>query len=259
MFGHEKGAFTGADARKPGKFEVAAGGTIFLDEIGELHLPLQVKLLRVLQEKTFERIGGNGSIQTDARIIAATNKDLGEEVRAGRFRKDLFYRLHLVNIHLPPLRERREDIPLLVEHFIQKADREMARNVRGVTEEAMKRLESQPWPGNVRELENQIKRAMVVSREDILPEHLFEPEDTLPPLTETSSEERLESAARQAFQEAVFEAHPSASLFEDFIGVVEKTLIHEALQKTGGNQLQAAALLGMNRSTLRKKMKSYHI
>lgn len=259
MFGHEKGAFTGADARKMGKFEVADGGTIFLDEIGELHLPLQVKLLRVLQEKTFEHIGGNGSIQTDARIIAATNKDLGEEVRAGRFRKDLFYRLHLVHIHLPPLRERREDIPLLVEHFIQKADREMDRDVRGVTEEAMKRLVSQPWPGNVRELENQIKRAMVVSREDILPEHLFEPEDALPPLTEMSSEERLESAARQAFRETVFAAQPSTSLFEDVVSLVERALIQEALHKTGGNQLQAAALLGMNRSTLRKKIKGFRI
>lgn len=259
MFGHEKGAFTGADAKKPGKFEVAGQGTIFLDEIAELHLPLQVKLLRVLQERLFERIGGNTPIPSQARIIAATNKDLNDEVRKRRFRNDLFYRLHLVHIHLPPLRERKEDIPFLVEHFIHKANSEMDRKVRGVTDGAMKRLESFPWPGNVRELENQIKRAMVVSREDVLPEHLFEMEGDLISVTDPSPEEGLEFATQKYVAEALTTAPASGSLFEDTVGVVEKTLIREALNLTQGNQLQAAALLGMSRSTLRKKMKDYRL
>jgi len=155
MFGYEKGAFTGAETQKQGKFEVAQGGTIFLDEIGELQPLLQVKLLRVLQEKTFERVGGNDSISTNARVLASTNKVLQEEVGLARFRADLFYRLHLVQIQLPPLRERREDIAPLVDHFILKANAEIGRQVRGVTAEALSQLEAYSWPGNVRELENE--------------------------------------------------------------------------------------------------------
>jgi transcriptional regulator with GAF, ATPase, and Fis domain len=259
MFGHEKGAFTGADSQKPGRFEVANGGTIFLDEIGELYLPLQVKLLRVLQEKSFERVGGHRPVRTDARVIAATNKDLKEEVGAGRFRKDLFYRLHLVQIHLPPLRERKEDIPILVRHFVHKANLEMGRQVKGVTEEAMKRLESYPWPGNVRELEHQIKRAMVLSREDVLSEHHFDlgHEESLE--AEGPGAGRLSDAVRKFFLGAIQLPDPERAIYNDAVEVLERTLIEESLARTQGNQLQAALLLGMNRSTLRKKIKQYRM
>ena len=259
MFGYEKGAFTGADNQKPGKFEVAEKGTIFLDEIGELQLPLQVKLLRILQERSFERIGGNTPIKTDVRVMAATNKDLNEEVRMGSFRKDLFYRLHLVHVHLPPLRERREDIPLLIDHFIQKANLEMGREVQGITAEALERLEAYNWPGNVRELENQIKRAMVLSREDILPEYLFEFETSPLSTVENTSEKRLSKITRQYLEEALSAPERSGTVFDQATGLVEKTLIQEALQRTNGNQMQAARLLGMHRSTLRKKRKDYGI
>jgi len=259
MFGYEKGAFTGADAKKPGRFEVAGGGTIFLDEIGELQLPLQVKLLRVLQERTFERVGGNIPIKTHARVMAATNKDLREEVLLGRFRKDLFYRLHLIQVHLPPLRERVEDIPLLVEHFIQRANLEMGRNVRGVTDRALERLQSYSWPGNVRELENQVRRAMVLSREDILSEHSFELTMDGPADLDEPHESRLATVTKKHLARVLADPDPSKSVFERVVAVAEEALIREALERTGGNQVQAAQLLGMHRSTLRKKMKDYHI
>jgi len=259
MFGYEKGAFTGAESRKPGKFEVAGGGTIFLDEIGELLLLLQVKLLRVLQERTFERVGGNTPIQTDARIIAATNKDLNEEVLMGRFRKDLFYRIHLINIHLPPLRDRREDIPPLIDHFIRKINLELGREVKSLTKDAMNRLIEYPWPGNVRELENKIKRAMVVSREDILSEYHFEMDSAGMPAPDGSSGDRLDRIVREHFAEVLKSSEPSQSIFEEVVGSVEKTLIQEALRRTDGNQVQAAQLLGMHRSTLRKKRKDFDI
>ena len=259
LFGYEKGAFTGADTQKPGKFEAASGGTIFLDEIGELQTSMQVKLLRVLQERAFERVGGNQSVRTDVRIIAATNKDLQEELVRGNFRKDLFYRLHLMHVHLPPLRERREDIPPLVGHFIQKANQEMSRQVRGVTEGAMKRLESYPWPGNVRELENQIKRAMVLSREEVLPEYLFEVDNPGTPSPKQDSEERLIKMTRYYLANLLQTQDASGSPYEKIIGLVEKTLIEEALQRCDSNQLQTARLLGMHRSTLRKKLADYRL
>jgi len=259
MFGYEKGAFTGADSQKKGKFEAARGGTIFLDEIGELPPQLQVKLLRVLQERTFERIGGNVPIATDARVITATNRDLHHEVEMGRFRKDLYYRLHLIHVHLPPLRERKEDIPLLVDHFIRKANLDMGRKVKGLTEEAMKKLQSFSWPGNARELENMIKRAMVLSRDDILPEHLFFFDQEAGISEAIHSRERLSRAARECMQEGQTAGDDGSSLFDTIVGVVEKTLIQEALKGTQGNQAQAAARLGMNRTTLRKKMKDYRL
>jgi nitrogen regulation protein NR(I) len=259
MFGYEQGAFTGAENRKPGKFEMAAGGTIFLDEIGELQLGLQVKLLRVLQERSFERVGGTQPVQTDARIIAATNKDLPEAVRQGRFRKDLFYRIYLINIHLPPLRERREDIPLLVDHFIRKINLDMQREVKCVTENALKSLVEYPWPGNVRELENQIHRAMVVSRENILAEHLFEIEPHRATEEDGSANGRLKQAACEYFADLARTSDSSGSIFEKVVAAAEAAVIREALDRTGGNQLRAAQLLGMHRSTLRKKLKNYGI
>jgi two-component system nitrogen regulation response regulator GlnG len=259
MFGYEKGAFTGAESRKPGKFEVAEGGSIFLDEIGELQPALQVKLLRVLQERSFDRIGGNTPIHTDARIIAATNKDLYQEVALGRFRKDLFYRLYLVHIEIPPLRERADDIPLLVEHFIRKANLELGRRVRDVTEEAMKRLMTYQWPGNVRELENQIKQAMVVSREDVLPEYLFPLDLNRAAPSGATTEDQLSRASVEAMVEALAVPGLHAPVYDRVIGIVEKALIREALQRTDGNQVHAAELLGLNRSTLRKKRREYAI
>jgi len=259
LFGYEKGAFTGADTQKTGKFEAAAGGTIFLDEIGDLQLSLQVKLLRVLQEKSFERIGGNQPIMTDVRIIAATNKDLQEQLTMGHFRRDLFYRLHLIHLHLPPLRERREDIAPLVEHFIHKANLEMNRQVRGVTEAALKHLESNPWPGNVRELENQIKRAMVLSREDVLPDYLFENLQEGVPMPDQGLEERLTKLVRQYLADRLRVNDPAQSLYEQIIGLIEKTLIEDALERTEGNQVQAAHLLGLHRSTLRKKIADHRL
>lgn len=257
LFGYEKGAFTGAEAQKLGKFEVAGGGTIFLDEIGDLQLSLQVKLLRVLQERSFERIGGNTPVYTDARIMAATNKDLHEEVIAARFRKDLFYRLHLLHVQLPPLRERREDIPLLVEHFIRKANAELVRQVRAVTQEAMECLLEHSWPGNVRELENQIKRAMVMSREEVLPKYLFEIDPETPAEVPQPPEERLAKAASEYLAEVLKAPETSRSLNDLVMGIVERAVIQEALRQTNGNQVHAAELLGMHRSTFRKKKKDY--
>lgn len=259
MFGYEKGAFTGAESRKAGKFEMARGGAIFLDEIGELQSALQVKLLRVLQERSFERIGGNASIHADARVIAATNKNLGYEVSSGRFRRDLFYRLHLVQLHIPPLRERAEDIEPLVEHFIRKANMELGRQVLGVTETALRSLKTHFWPGNVRELENQIKRAMVISREDVLSEYMFDLDENEVPGHEEDPESRLATAAKRCFAEMLAEPHPTESSFDRVVGLVESALVEEALRRTDGNQVHAAQLLGVNRSTLRKKKKDYDL
>jgi len=260
MFGYEKGAFTGANARKFGKFDVANGGTIFLDEIGELQPLLQVKLLRVLQEKTFYRVGGNDPVQTDARILAATNKVLQDEVDTGRFRSDLFYRLHLVQIQIPPLREHKDDIPLLIDHIIRKFNLEIGRSVRGVTSRALERLEAYPWPGNVRELENQIKRAMVLSRENILPAHLFEMEDAgRIASVDQEDEERLSKAVLKYMGRALSRQDIAKDLFGHIIGIVEKTMIREVLRQTGGNQLQASQQLSIHRSTLRKKIKDHSV
>jgi len=259
LFGFEKGAFTGAEQQKPGKFELASGGTIFLDEIAELIPALQVKLLRVLQEKTFERLGGSGPLPADVRVLAATNRDLARELRSGSFRQDLFYRLHVIHIHIPPLRERREDIPLLVDHFIRKGNLEMGRQVRGISEKAMKLLTAYAWPGNVRELENLIKRAMVISREDILPEHLFEFRDIGDQDGDPPHEEALAEAVKRYFLMESGKGEATAAIFQGANTILEKTLIQEALEKTGQNQQQAAILLGMNRSTLRKKIRGYNI
>ena len=209
--------------------------------------------MRVLQEQAFERVGGNKTVRTDARIIAATNKDLIKEVENERFRKDLYYRLHLIHVHLPPLRERKEDISLLIDHFIQKANIETGRKVRGITQDARLRLETYSWPGNVRELENQIRRAMVLSREEILSDYLFEPGAGQTPETDLNSEKQMAALTKQYLGEALASPQSEGSIFEKVTAIVEKALIQEALERTGGNQMQAAQLLGMNRTTLRKK------
>lgn len=257
LFGYEQGAFTGANTRRIGKFEAAGKGTLFLDEIGELKLPLQVKLLRILQERTFERVGGIEPVRAEARVITATNKDLHLEMTDGRFRKDLFYRLSLVEIKVPPLRKRVEDIPALVDHFISKGNQEQNRQVFGVTDMVLQQFQKYPWPGNVRELENQIKRAMVISRDQILTPELFaldSPEGPADNTTLTS----LTHLTRRLFAELTSQA-TDIPIMEHILEIIEKTVLEEALKKCHGNQVHAAQMLAIHRSTLRSKIKEYHL
>jgi transcriptional regulator with GAF, ATPase, and Fis domain len=237
LFGHEKGAFTGATARKKGKFELADGGAIFLDEIGDMPPATQAKLLRVLQEREFERVGGNDPIRVDVRFIAATNKDLTEMVKTGAFREDLFYRLSVFNIHLPPLRERREDIPFLAEHFLDKRGKSME-----VSPKAMEILLSAPWPGNIRELQNVMERAAVMAEEGFIePGHL--PANlmgSLPPSVAGGTSD-------------------DTSPLDDRLAELEKGMIMEALTRAGGIQARAAEILGINQRSLWHRIKKYDI
>lgn len=258
LFGYEKGAFTDATSRKLGKFEVADEGTLFLDEISNMSQALQIKLLRVLQEKEFTRLGGNESIKVDVRIIAATNEDLTRSVQIGKFREDLYYRLKLISINIPPLRERIDDVPLLVEHFIKKVNAELDKNLKGVDDEVMKFLVGYNWPGNVRELENVIKSAAVLSRTDvILPEHL--PQEVLDYTPKSSDElsnleDMLNSTLKPLVQKAVETG--SESLYDQVVGVMERALLKLTLEFTEGNQSKAASILGISRTTLSKKIKT---
>jgi len=243
LFGHEKGAFTGAVAQKMGKFELANKGTLFLDEIGNLTLATQVKLLRFMQEKRIERVGGTKPIELDVRIITATNLDLEKAVKEGSFREDLYYRLNVITIPLPPLRERRDDIPLLVEHFLQKYRSESKRKTKYVLPETMDLLMRYDWPGNVRELENVIERATVIGKsEAILVEDL--------PLRiqkqKVASESGLDISSKKLF-------------FEQRVENFEKKLIIDALEKTNWIQTKAAELLGTSRNIVKYKMKKYGI
>ncbi|MBI5568466.1 MAG: sigma-54-dependent Fis family transcriptional regulator [Desulfomonile tiedjei] len=241
LFGYEKGAFTGATSLRQGKFEFADGGVLFLDEVGEMSLTLQVKLLRVLQEAEFQRVGGTKDIKVDVRIIAATNKDLKEEVEAGRFRGDLFFRLNVVRIEVPPLRERREDIPILVAHFIKKYGERLCRSLPEVDPEVMRAFYRYPWPGNVRELENVIERAMVLCRGDgIKAEDLAEEIRDSPEIDE--SLDRLIS-----WEKGLAET----------LDAIEAKMIRQALEKAHHIQAQAAKTLGISRSNLQYKMKKY--
>jgi DNA-binding NtrC family response regulator len=238
LFGHEKGAFTGAVARKLGKFELARDGTLFLDEIGELALPLQAKLLRVLQEHTFERVGGNQPITTNARIIAASNRDLDEEVREKRFREDLLYRLDVIRIELPPLRERRDDIELLTRGLLGRIGRTLHKPPLRVTEAALARLKAYAWPGNVRELENALTQAMVRARDDLLvPELLPLPEEAVPALAE----------ARLA---------PAGGRLET-LDEVEAAHVQRVLKHTGGHKGRTCEILGISRPALDRKIVKY--
>ena len=259
LFGHEKGAFTGATSRRIGKLEQCQGGTIFLDEIGDMSLSTQAKLLRVLQERSFERLGGMETIKVDIRFIVATNKDLEEAISNGRFREDLYYRLNVVSIKIPPLRERIEDVPELVSYFIKRFNRELKKRIAGIIPAAMEKITSYGWPGNVRQLENVLKRAMVLCQgEWILEDQLFfekgwEKRETAEELGKKPVEDLLDIL----FEELSKVSGASQDL--DMVSTLERGLILRALQKTKGNQVQAAQLLGMNRSTLRGKMERYHI
>ncbi|OGL15055.1 MAG: two-component system response regulator [Candidatus Rokubacteria bacterium RIFCSPLOWO2_12_FULL_71_22] len=258
MFGHERGAFTDAKERKLGKLELAHGGTLYLDEIGDMPVDLQTKLLRALQERTIERVGGQESIRIDVRVLAATNRDLEALMKEGRFREDLFYRLNVVTVHLPPLRERRRDIPLLVEHFLAKHGGQLGE--RGVAPEALDRLVGHDWPGNVRELENVIQRAMVMATGGvILPEHL--PIGPVSAAASVAVDATLEEVIEKKLIECVrgLREHTSANLYDLLIGLVEKPLLRAVLRETGGNQVRAAQILGINRNTLRKKLVEHGI
>ena len=258
LFGHERGAFTDAKERKLGKLELAHGGTLFLDEIGDMPPELQTKLLRALQERTIERVGGQESLRIDVRVLAATNRDLETMMREGRFREDLFYRLNVVTVTLPPLRERRRDIPLLVEHLLAKYDAELGE--RGVAPEALDRLVGHDWPGNVRELENVVQRAMVMATTGvILPEHL--PIGPVSAAASVAIDATLEEIIERKLLECVrgLREHASANLYDLMIGLVEKPLLRAVLRETGGNQVRAANILGINRNTLRKKLTGHGI
>jgi two-component system NtrC family response regulator len=240
LFGHEKGAFTGADKMKKGRFEIAHGGTIFLDEVGDIPQSIQVKLLRVLQEHQFERVGGTEIIEVDARIIAATNKNLEQKIKEGTFREDLYYRLNVVSIKIPPLRERKEDILLMIEGFVEKYCEENNKVKLDISKEAADVLMKYNYPGNVRELENIIERAVVLTRGKVitlndLPMNIkgFKEEKTLAALGKGTLTEQVEA--------------------------LEKQLIFDALQESGGNQTKAGKLLGLTERNLRYKLKKYNI
>jgi DNA-binding NtrC family response regulator len=231
LFGHEKGAFTGAHQQKRGKLEVAHGGTVFLDEIGDIRAPLQAKLLRVLQDQTFERVGGTRPIRTDVRFVAATNRDLDLAVRRGQFRLDLYYRLHVVTVTLPPLRERPDDIPALTQHFFERYRREVKRDLSSVTAEALACLRRYPWPGNVRELQNAIERAVVLADGPEIG------------LRDLPAEVRETGGAGGLIREG-------ARSFHAAIEEYKRGLIASALRRAGGNRTQAARMLGLQRTYL---------
>jgi DNA-binding NtrC family response regulator len=236
LFGHEKGAFTGADQQKRGKFELADGSTIFLDEIGDISPKLQVDLLRVLQERAFYRVGGSVEVHVDVRVIAATHVNLQQAVADGKFREDLYYRLNIIEIGIPPLRERREDVPLLARHFLERLAHELNRDVRDISEGALRLLMDYNWPGNVRELENTIERAIVTCKNQVL------------------TEESFAFLATNGFNAKVWE--PPAGMS---IEALEKVLIVATLQRTKGNIKESASILGIDRSTLYEKIKRYEI
>src|SRR6266576_1855082 len=262
LFGHERGAFTGATLQRIGKFEQCNRGTIFLDEIGDMTPATQTKILRVLQSGTVERVGGNQPIKVDVRVIAATNKPLEQAVAAKQFREDLFYRLNVVRIHIPPLRERREDIPLLVNYFLKKVGHEQRRPPKSVATNVIKALEKYHWPGNVRELENAIRRAHVMAKGDAillsdLPPEItgqspgaFGAAATSPGETAATDTSAL---ARQLFQWA--RRDPKLKV----IPAIERELVIQALKETNGNQVHAAKLLGITRATLRKRVEKFGI
>jgi two-component system response regulator AtoC len=248
LFGHEKGAFTGALYRKDGKFTLANNGTLFLDEIGEMSLNLQAKLLRVLQEREFERVGGKEKIKTNVRVITATNKKLDNLVKEGKFREDLYYRLKVVTIDVPPLRDRKEDIPLLVEYVINKVNNELHRNVRKLSKRALELLINHEWVGNVRELENVITRGILLSRDDRLGEEHFSA--------------ILKSNADKLFKQKLVEDVDGKPMFEtkiDSLDEIEKIHIFKVLNYTNWHKGKACEILGLTRPRLERKIKKYNI
>lgn len=256
LFGHEKGAFTGAIAQRAGRFEQCNGGTLFLDEIGDMPLPIQSKILRVLQEGEFSRVGGNETLKTDVRVVAATNKNLEQEVGRKTFREDLFYRLNVVRIQLPPLRARVEDIRLLAEYFLQKVAAKKHLPRMRLSEEAVRLMESYPWPGNVRELENTIQRATVLATSDvILPKDLPLGNESAPLEAELGTAANLTKESALEFLLQTAQADPEVQL----LPWLEREFTLHAMKVTRGNQVRAAKLLGITRATLRKRIEIFGI
>lgn len=246
LFGHEAGSFTSAVKTRKGRFEMADGGTIFLDEIGEMSLNTQKKLLRVLQEREFERVGSNTPIKVNTRVIAATNRSLGKEVTEGRFREDLYYRLNVIALELPPLRERMDDVPLLVEHFVQKYRNDAPNNSPRISEEALDTLMTYGWPGNVRELENTVHRAIILARESVItPQHIVF----------TGAPGKHDSNIDEEIQDKV----AAGVKLKDIVAEVERQAIEAALEQSDGNRSQAAKQLGIYRRLLYAKIKEYEL
>jgi DNA-binding NtrC family response regulator len=257
LFGYERGAFTGAVVQRHGKVELCNGGTLFLDEIGDMPLLIQSKILRFLQDGEFKRLGGNHILHSDVRVLAATNKDLLSCIQMGTFREDLYYRLNVVEIRIAPLRERREDITLLTDHFLQKFNRELGLSLSGVSPPALKKLVEYSWPGNVRELENCIKRAMVLTRRNVLlPEDFSGLLTPHLPLRGKRSVEEVLGYAMDRIVEAI-SSELGTHGFTGLLPQVEKRLVEKALAANGGNQVRTARLLGISRTTLRSKLKRY--
>jgi two-component system NtrC family response regulator len=244
LFGHERGAFTHAVAMRKGRFELADGGTLFLDEVAEMSPALQVKLLRVLQEMEFERVGGNRTIKVDVRVVAASNRDLKEEVEAGRFREDLFYRLNVVHLQMPPLRQRQEDIPSLAVHFIHKYVTENLRAKMRISPEALKLLVQYQWPGNVRELENVMERAVILCHDS-----LITPQDLPKDLAPAAEEAALD----------IDRLVPLGIPLPEALERIEEQMIRRALEQSGNVQVRAAEMLGITKSLLQYKLKKYHL
>ncbi len=261
LFGHEKGAFTGALDRRLGKFELAEGGTLFLDEVGDIPMELQTKLLRVLQDREYTRVGGREILRADVRIVAATNQDLDKAVREKRFREDLYFRLKVIPIYLPPLRDRRGDVPLLIGYFIDKINREMGIKISGVSPDALTLLEEHPWPGNVRELENTLIRAAVLSSGPVLFPKDFTLQNKQTPATPELDQLSLEEIIRHKLEDYFrrTEGVEVDNIYSLVIERIERPLIELTLRKTRGNQIRAAQILGINRNTLRKKITDLRI
>jgi two-component system nitrogen regulation response regulator GlnG len=257
LFGHEKGAFTGADRSRIGKFEQCSGGTLFLDEVGDMSPLTQSKLLRVLHEQRFERLGGNETIKTNTRVLTATNRDLASLVSRGRFRQDLFYRLSVFTIHLPPLRERGDDLMLLVQHYVRRFSKEMSKDITGMAPAAMDLLRQYPWPGNVRELQSVLKQALLQATGTILvPDFL--------PASLSKSNISVESPGNeearpllQFIEEQI--AAGTENLYEQSLRRMERLLLTRVLQHTQGNQVQASKILGITRGSLRNKLRELGI
>jgi two-component system NtrC family response regulator len=248
LFGHEKGAFTDAAAMRKGRFELADNGTLFLDEIGEMPQSLQAKLLRVLQERAFERVGGNTTLEIDVRILAATNKDLKDEVEKGNFREDLYYRLNVIHIHLPPLRERLDDIPALVNHFLDKNALRLGREKFEISPEALRLLVSLPWEGNIRELENTVERAAILCNEDRI-----EAEDVQPDSSDIPAPQEWSTGLELS------QFIPEGLSLSAVLNGIEEKLVRQALEEANNIQARAAEKLGITKSLLQYKMKKYKL
>jgi two-component system response regulator AtoC len=258
LFGYERGAFTGAATSRIGKFEEADGGVVFLDEIGDMSLSLQAKVLRVLQNGTFNRLGDNKEIKSDTRIIAATNKDLEELVAQGKFREDLYYRINVVRIYLPALKERKEDIPLLMECFTRRYSSQIGKEVKGATNKFVEKLVEYDWPGNVRELENTMRKAIAFTKTSYLTSYDLNLNNSVS-LTEAKNPSVFTEPLRNSVKNLLNSKRSNGNVYSQILKEAEKILLEEALMASGWNRSKAARLLGINRLTLRRKLEEYNV